>query len=332
MIEAQMGIARSEAIEAEAAAWLEQRDRADWTVEDQATLDEWLLRAPAHAVAYWRLEGAWGYADRLAALRGAPHEKKALVQPRLLRRLLSGIAIALVFAAILGGMAGSYLLRMSQMTYATPVGGHKTVVLADGSRIELDTDTVLRMSISSDRRIAWLDRGETYFQIAHDASRPFIVIAGNRRVTDLGTSFMIRRDAGKLEVAVVEGRVWFDPTEDRTKSAGRDQLQPVLLSQGDAAVATDDGLSLTKKPMRNLMSELGWRRGVLVFSNTTLAEAAMEFNRYNQQKLIIADREAGRSLIGATFRTNDVELFAKVARDVLGLHVEKRGQDIVISR
>ncbi len=258
--------------------------------------------------------------------------KKALVQPRLLRRLLSGIAIALVFAAILGGIAGSYLLRMSQMTYATPVGGHETVVLADGSRIELDTDTVLRMSISSDRRIAWLDKGETYFQIAHDASRPFIVIAGNRRVTDLGTSFMIRRDAGKLEVAVVEGRVWFDPTEDRTKSARRDQLQPVLLSQGDAAVATDDGLSLTKKPLRNLMSELGWRRGVLVFSNTTLADAASEFNRYNQQKLIIADREAGRSLIGATFRTNDVELFAKVARDVLGLHVEKRGRDIVISR
>jgi transmembrane sensor len=240
------------------------------------------------------------------------------------------VVAAVSLIAVTGIAAASYLLRAKDVTYATAVGGHRIVMLADGSKIELDTDTILRTAISSDRRIAWLDKGEAFFQIVHDASRPFIVIAGNRRVTDLGTAFMIRRDTARLEVAVVDGRVWFDAADGRATNNGR--AQSVLLVQGDAAVATAGALSLTKKPPQQLLSELGWRRGVLVFNNTPLADAAAEFNRYNREQLVVADPAAGRMMIGATFRTSDVELFSRVTRTVLGLHVEKRGQEIVISR
>ena len=322
----------SESVEEAAAAWLERRDRGAWTQQDQTDLDDWLAMSPTHMVAYWRLDSAWGYADRLAALgNSSSYENEAAVPGRksTLRKWIGAVAV-IAFASVAGIAGAIYELRTKEVTYSTAVGGHKIIMLADGSRIELDTDTVLRTAVSSDRRIAWLDRGEAFFQIVHDASRPFIVFAGTRRVTDLGTSFVIRRDTERLEVAVVDGRVWFDAANGHTSS--NDHVQSVLLAQGDTAVAAQGALSIVKKPAQQLLSELGWRHGALIFKNTPLADAAAEFNRYNRQQLVVTDRSAGRMLIGATFRTNDVELFARVTRAVLGLRVEKRGQDIVISR
>ncbi len=81
-----------------------------------------------------------------------------------------------------------------------------------------------------------------------------------------------------------------------------------------------------------MSKSLGWERGLLIFENARLAEVAAEFNRYNVKKLRIADAKTARRTIGASFPTNDVELFADMARDVLGLHVESHGNEIVISR
>ncbi|HEY5238141.1 MAG TPA: FecR domain-containing protein [Rhizomicrobium sp.] len=321
----------SQSVEEIAAAWLERRDRGGWTDQDQTELDAWLAASPAHMTTYWRLDGAWNYADRLAALgSSANYESEAIAPERKPVRRWFGLAIAAVFVAVAGIAAASYLLRTKDVTYATAIGGHRLVTLADGSKIELDTDTVLRTAISSDRRIAWLDKGAAFFQIVHDASRPFIVITGDQRVTDLGTAFMVRRDTQRVEVAVVDGRVWFDAANGH--ATDNNHMQPVLLARGDEAIVMRGALSLVKKPAPQLLGELGWRRGVLVFNNTPLAAAAAEFNRYNHEQLVVADRAAGRMLIGATFRTSDVDLFARVARDVLGLRVEKNGQEIVISR
>ena len=61
------------------------------------------------------------------------------------------------------------------MTYATAVGGHKTLTLGDGSEVELNTDTIVRMPKVAGQRQVILDKGEAYFQIKHDAENPFIV-------------------------------------------------------------------------------------------------------------------------------------------------------------
>jgi transmembrane sensor len=312
-------------VKARAAAFLEQRDCSDWSEADQAALAAWLGEASAHRIAYLRLSAAWSRTERLAALRMPNGDALALAPRRTLwRRLAGGVATLLVMAT-LGAMGVNYLLQPRERVYATALGGHQTVRLEDGSRIELNTNTTLRAAVNMRHRTVWLDGGEAFFQIAHDTGHPFIVMAGDHRVTVLGTKFLVRRDTNRLEVAVVEGRVRFDGAD------GHVTPQSAVLTPGDVVIATSSVVSSPKRPVQALAGELGWRRGVVVFDNTTLGEAASEFNRYNQQKLVV-DGAVAKLTIGGTFRTSDIKLFAQVAKDVLGLRVETRGDMDVISR
>jgi transmembrane sensor len=309
-------------VRAKAAEWISRRDSGNWVASDRAALDEWLAQSPAHMIAFLRAEAGWARADLLGDLRHPAHEPPARAQrfPLLLK-------IAAVFIAIIAiGAAGAgFYLWPRERTYSTPIGGHEIVAFADGTRIELNTNTVLRARMTTDQRIVWLDKGEAFFQVKHDATHPFVVVAGNRRITDLGTKFLVRREPAKLEVAVAQGRVWFDAAD---KSA---DTQSQLLSPGDVALATATRVSVTRKSAQSIATELSWRKGMLVFKHTTLADAAAEFNRYNRQKLVIADMEAAARTIGGTFPTSDVELFGRVVHDVLGLRVENKGNEIVIS-
>jgi transmembrane sensor len=307
-----------------AATWIERSTREDWTEKDQTDLSAWLDKSSAHRIAYWRLDGAWNETYRLAALRSPRSEPEAEVKGR---GFLSGLAIAAtaVVIAIIGVAASLRFVEPKTVTYATAIGGHKTVTLDDGSLIELNTATVLRVSDGGQRKV-WLDRGEAYFQVKHDPARPFVVMASGHRVTDIGTKFMVRRNTASLEVAVVEGRVRFDAADKPIQSA------TTLLNPGDVAVASAGSLSVINKPARILSDELGWRRGVLVFNHTTLAEAAAEFNRYNREKLAVFDPAVAHVTIGGTFQMDNIKDFVDLAQTVLGLRVEKRGDETVISR
>ncbi len=117
--------------------------------------------------------------------------------PLALKRLAALIVIAAV-----GATGTAYVLRPQDQVYVTPVGGHRIIALADHSVIELNTDTVLAVR----GRTARLEKGEAYFQIKHDAAHPFMVVAGDHRIADLGTKFLVRKQPGKLEVSLVEGK------------------------------------------------------------------------------------------------------------------------------
>ncbi len=307
-------------VRAQAAEWIGKRDGENWGAQDQAALDAWLATSPAHTIAFLRAEAAWGRADLLGDLRHPVRDARA---PRFSAVLKIAAAFAVV--AVLGAAGASAYLWPRDRTYATPIGGRETVSFADGSRIELNTNTVLRTRMTTDQRIVWLEKGEAFFQVKHDSVHPFVVVVGNRRITDLGTKFLVRRDTAKLEVAVAQGRVWFDAADKSTPS------QSALLSPGDVATATATRVSVTRKSAQSIATELSWRRGMLVFKHTTLAAAAAEFNRYNRQKLVVADAAVAGRTIGGTFPTSDVELFSRVVRDVLGLSVENNGNEIVIS-
>lgn len=319
----------AEDIEAQAAAWLQRRRYWNWSDADQAELERWLEASMAHYVAYWRLDAGLGRAERLAALQGAPGDAKADEPVSRKREWLFPIVMrvaATLVIAVAVGLSATWLMRPKDRTYSTPIGGHETVRFSDGSQIELNTNTILRTRMTSDQRVVWLQKGEAYFQVKHDAMHPFIVIAGDRRITDLGTAFVVRRDPGKLKVSVVQGRIWLDqPNKPRTQ-------QSAMLTAGDVAMATAAGMSVTKDTARDISSGLTWRQGVLVFKYAQLADAAAEFNRYNSQKLVIADPSIAKLTIYGAFPTGNVELFSRVVRDVLGLQVRNTGQQIVISR
>jgi len=311
--------------EVRAAAWLARRDRDDWCEVDQAGLDAWLDESILHRVAYWRLEAAWASTERFSALRIPERPEIVHSARRRMRLALVGVASALIGVIFLG-FGAAYLFQPAVRAYSTALGEHRTIRFADGSQIELNTDTQLRAEIGPSRRKVWLDHGEAYFQIKHDASNPFIVIAGDRYVTDLGTKFRIRRDSNRFEMALLEGRAQLETSDAQVPQ------KPIVLVPGDHAVATAGAISLTRLPARSLAQELAWRQGMIVFNNTALASVADEFNRYNSQKIVVADQAAGRSTIYGTFQTGNIMAFARLAHEVLGLHVERRGGDIVISR
>jgi transmembrane sensor len=311
-------------VEAAASHWLERRHFSAWGDDERAAFDAWLAQSLSHEVAYLRLEAAWSRTERLAALRvPAPESASEPKQHR--RAIFSGIAVAAFVGIVLAGSSAWFLLTQKQTVYATSLGGRQTVKLADGSQIDLNTDTVLRTTIDAHRRTVTLERGEAYFQIRHDATRPFVVMAAGNRITDLGTSFLIRKEPARLEVALIEGRASFE-------SLNKTSQHPTVLASGDVVVATPDTVSLTKKSQRNFASDLGWRRGVLIFDYTTLADAAAEFNRYNRQKIVLADASLGRHTVVGTFPATNVELFGHIVQVILGLHVEEHKDEIVISR
>jgi transmembrane sensor len=314
-------------IEAQAARWLERRNFGLWDEGVQAELDAWINESSAHEVAFLRLEAAWRRTERLAALRASDSDAAKIGSRFRLLPAVVGIAASLAILTAVGLTAGKFFLPHAQVrTYTTPVGGHEVVSFSDGTEIELNTNTVLRASMTTDQRTVWLDKGEAYFQVKHDAAHPFTVFVGDHRITDLGTKFLIRRDTGRLEVAVEQGRVAFKTSDQKAP------LQSALLSRGDAVVATATSTVMSKVSPAELANELTWRRGVLVFKHERLADAAAEFNRYNRIKLIVTDPVAANRLIGATFPINDVDRFARVARDVLGLQVVYGDNKIVIQR
>jgi transmembrane sensor len=316
-------VTNARAIDARAAEWIEQRDFTNWSNADQAALNAWLGESLVHRVAFLRLETGWRSAARLAVLRSG--EAAQTTPARLLPRLTK-LVFALSAIAMLGLWGGNYLLGAQEATYATPLGGHRTITLADGTLVELNTDTILRARMSAHGRDIMLEKGEAYFQVRHDASRPFTVLAADHRITDLGTKFVVRSGADSVEVALVEGRARFESADSRIA------MHSAVLTQGDVVYASADSMSVTKKPERELTKQLGWRRGVLVFEDSTLAAAAAEFNRYNRRKIVVADADAGRFAISGTFPINDVAGFADLAQHVLGLRVETRSGNTVIGR
>jgi transmembrane sensor len=306
-----------------AADWIERRDFGSWQKEDQAEFDAWLSASPAHRIAFLRLEAGWKRTELLGALRPFRVEQAAHSTARNPRGFLMKLAAAIALVAALGAGTAHYVIPQPKI-YTTGVGGRETLRLSDGTLIDLNTDTRIRLSGVRGERTVWLEKGEAYFQVKHDPAHPFVVMAANRRVTDIGTEFLIRNDPRRLEVALVEGRARFEDSGVRAKS--------FTLKPGEVVVSTPKSLTLAAKSQQDLADELGWRRGVLVFNRTTLADAAAEFNRYNSRKIVLADGDVARRVIGGAFTVTDVHRFALVVRDALKLGIKDSNGDIVISQ
>jgi transmembrane sensor len=145
---------------------------------------------------------------------------------------------------------------------------------------------------------------------------------GDHRITDIGTKFVVRRDKNGFKVSVLEGVVQLD--DSRTA--------PKILTKGEVAVASSNRTQIVRQTQQELTDAIGWQRGVLVFDHTSLAEVAAEFNRYSTTKIVIADPKTASLTIDGTFPSNNSRAFMRLAQAVLGLSVEDRGGEIVISK
>ncbi len=314
----------STAIEEAASDWLQRQRFWNWDAAAQSDLDAWLAQSLAHKLAYWRLEAAWDRTERLQVLRPIKKPAPRIARPHRSWHFALGAVAAAALVAVLVGTMSPHRTPATNI-YATAVGGHKTIALTDGSRIDLNTNTILRVA-SDNPRTVWLDRGEAYFQIRHDATNPFVVVAAGHRVTDLGTKFLLRATTAKVDLALIEGSARIDSI-----GVGM-QPHSAVLSPGQVAVATADSLSTSTKAVNELDNELGWRRGVIVFHHTALQDVVAEFNRYGNARLVVADNSVGSLMLNGTFPTHDTQAFIRVARQVFHLKVEKDGNRLVLSR
>ena len=319
-------------IEQQAAAWLAKKDGDSWSTADQTQLDQWLALATAHRVAYLRLAAAWSRTGLLAPRAtepAAPPVRRDDAVAEAERRSLPRFSQWRIAAAILvtiGATAGWLAMRPSpaEVRYETRLGAHQTYALEDGSKLTLNTATLLRARVSHNARTVWLDKGEAYFDIAHDAAHPFVVISGANRITVLGTKFAIRREAGATNVVVVDGRV-------RVENGQIPNQPPVMLVKHQKVVATSVKMLKSDESDAEIEQVLSWRQGKLVFAQVTLDYAASEFNRYNKKRLVLADAEAAKLRIGGSFDVDNVSGFASLLQRGFGLDVLETNDTITVA-
>lgn len=322
---------RQEAIEDQALDWLIRRNGEDWSEEDQIELNAWLEESMAHKAAFWRADHLWQQADRIKSLGIDAHSDFDELEPKR-RWWPAAIAASLVAAIGTGGISlgPKFFDRPAQTQLAqqarfdTPIGGRRVVPLVDGSKVELNTQTVLRTAVNQTKREVWLDSGEAFFEVAHREGEPFVVHAGRQTITVLGTKFSVRRDSDRVTVNVLEGRVRVDDGEGQMAHAA-------IITAGDTAISRGASTLIAAKSEERVENALAWRDGMLSFDQAPLTDVVAEFNRYNRTRLIVTDAQAGKIPIGGSFQASNVDSFTRLLRDAYGLKIDRDVEAVKIS-
>ena len=268
----------------------------------------WIAHDPAHAVAFASAEAAWESTGRLKAIHGieaapAPRRWSLIPAGPTRRHILAGGAAAAASAAGLG----TFLLLDQGQKYSTRVGEVRDVGLADGSRLHLNTDSQVKVQLDQHRRLLQLLRGEAYFDVAHDALRPFDVGVPGAIVRALGTAFNIRIRDAVVELTVTQGIVGIRTTDGAMRK----------VPAGETAVIQPRTVAVTKMDSKAIDGRVAWRAGVIVLNGESVAEAVAEFNRYRAAPMVIGDQRVGRLRIGGRFKTDESRPFLEALEQTL---------------
>jgi transmembrane sensor len=224
-----------------------------------------------------------------------------------------------------GGLAASVTAATVGVGFLTAArridtlkGEVKVAPLADGSVVTLNTASSVAIRFSPRRRSVTLIAGEALFDVAKDKARPFVVTAGETQIRAVGTSFTVRHLANlPVQVLVREGMV--EVSKKNQKSAP--PLRAALNTEVTAPLSDARPVS-ARLAAPELGRQLAWRRGLLAFEGQTLAEAAAEFGRYSDTKIVIDDPALGREEIAGLYQANDPVGFSKAIAAVLDAHTD----------
>lgn len=261
---------------------------------------EWLEADVAHAAAYDTVAIADVGAAAMLRPAARPVAAPAFAVPalRTTRRVWLGWSAGAIAAALIAAVAVPQLVPAQPDTVvATAAGEKRSIVLADGTRVDLNGGTRLAYAAASPREVR-LDVGEALFSVRHSAV-PFTVTAGDATLRDVGTVFNVTRSAGRTEVAVAEGGVLFNPEGEKLLvSAGG------KLVVGDAIeVGTVDAASVG-----------AWRSGRLVYHGATVGQIAADLSR-NIGETVVATPAARQAVFTGTIviDSDRTRLFARVS-------------------
>lgn len=311
----------------EASAWfsrLNTRSVSSGTLEGFRT---W-RQNPLNRDAYAEVERAW---RRMGALQGdalinaaiarAPAASRTTTREALLthwREIAVACTVFSIFAAL--ALSGTFNNWVFGKTYATEIGEQRLVQLSDGSHIRLDTNTKVRVKLTASRRNVELERGQAMFDVAHDVSRPFIVRAASTDIRAVGTTFDVRRDGGRVHVALVTGVVEVSDNQKADHIVTR-----VAMRSGEQLVA--DGVIEKPTPL-DLTTATSWTDGRILFHAIPLDQAISEMNRYSRRRIILASPGLGGETVSGAFDTTNVDGFIAAVCDLHRFRVQTSHNEI----
>lgn len=313
-------------IDAEAADWAARVDRGPLSPEQEQAFQVWLDADIRCVGAFCRMRALALSTERARAL-GPDFDPADFIpvatQSR--RRMLQvGSAIA---ATVLVGVGAGWEVLRHRGRFSTGKGETKVIALKDGSVVTLNTASEILVNYSDDLRSVELIRGEALFDVAKNKARPFVVGAGDTSVRVVGTSFTVRHfDAAPVQVLVREGIVEvFKPT------AG---VKPIRISANTLAVAPPDNADIAARtvPMAQVQRAMAWREGQIAFEGETLAQAAAEFSRYSDTRIIIDDPALAREEIAGLFKATDPVLFAQKIAIIYNAHARIGEGEVRLTR
>lgn len=328
-----------DAIEAAACDWFARRRSGEMTPKDERDLEAWLALDPAHRAALEEVERAWA---GLEAFRSTPEllarrEKARGRYAGVPRAWIVRAAAAVVAFAVIGGGVGwqyagpgAFSRGYSDQEYRTAVGERTNLTLPDGSVVTLNTDTVLRTRAEHGKRLVYLDKGQAFFRVARDKTRPFEVHAAGRTVTAVGTAFDVRVDGG-FEVTLVEGKVRVAaptaaPAPRQPGAAPPPVVQTTELVAGNRFSQPDNSQWVVARA--DTARETSWVTGRLTFENERLAEVVAEFERYSPRRIVIEDAALGEERVSGTFEAGDVDALLRTLRMAKIARVEEGGDAV----
>jgi transmembrane sensor len=336
----------------QASHWWELLHSESASSADHREFGEWVARSPERVAAYLqtaRLVQAikspqlvWPNTPAEVLIREAKASPEAVLPFSIARvtlpvdrggarhfhgRFAWGVA-AVLFLGI--GLA-LFMLEMPQ-EYKTVLGEQRSVLLADGSRVTLNTASTIEVQLRKHRREVRLVQGEALFEVAHDAARPFEVRAGNALLNDLGTQFNVDMRSSGTTVTVVEGQVAVGSAARLSDSAGETAAHngpatpgALILGANDRIVVTPSGLGAPQHGV-NITTSLAWIQRQLMFEHRPLSEIAEEFNRYNKDRIDIDSVELERREVTGVFEAKDPASFVAFLSSIPGV-VVREGAD-----
>ena len=335
----------NETIENAAIAWLTEREDG-FTPAREREFSQWLRVDPRHAAAVVRLEQTLGLLNEMPEFRAeldTAFDRAAPVVPfasvseyepgKEFRRRSRVFAWGVLAAAIsiVGVAAWLAIPHRAVEYYATAVDGYQRARLTDGSSVELNAASALRVQFTGAERHIDLEAGEAHFDVAHDTARPFVVRAGDIFVRAVGTSFNIRIGAdGAVEVIVSEGKVRVahgKPNPDTVDSeplvsAGERLVLPKQIPIPQVEKVTPDAMR----------TAFAWQSRLEKFDDAPLADVIARFNARSRVQLIVTDPELARHSIGGTFALDESEAFVRLLEADGTIAGERLGENKILLR
>ena len=325
-----------QAIEAEAAR-LYLKARASDEAADWNAAYAWVAQDPAHGFAFAKAEAGWDLTERLLELPseqdGEPvsgplfqpeepvgaEEDIPATRPWITRR---GLLLGLATAAASVGVAATVALRLIGAVdhYRTALGETRTIRLADGSLIHLNTNSSVEVALRDDIRSITLLKGEARFDVAHDAKRPFIVNADGTLVRAVGTMFNVRLRPDLTELTVIEGIVAVRNGDSAVRR----------IESGRSAAVRSGSIAVTHLEPAKIKQRIAWQDGMVEFEGDTLAQAVEEFNRYRTTPLVIGDPAIASLRVGGAFRLDRSQDFVQALESGFGVRAVPGSDNSII--